>query len=581
MLTFNELKENTEGVYDYHVARKMGTTHLYRIQTPEEDKDVVLAMSPESRTGVASKQKRVWFGTMSAMKGRKGGSPILSMGDPSIMASTVATIVDDFFVNRRANALMLRVNRRGSGKIWDIQLKKMLKKYRLKAETTQLMSGEDGDARGSYSFFVISRPSFDASTLFEATDTQIRKIASMMAREPDPAYVTVSLVVNDIPGANYKNPQAILQWMEDEPPQIVSNGTEITLGVGEVPTFKIEQQKTAIENFTNAYIVPSMFEPASDESDKQEISKLSKAMLGSIELNADPTKVANKIMPMINSIDLTVSKHKMNTVRKMTAHLGRAFAERSRAQYSDLLTAMEPMMSELSERERSALSEYTADGFEEINESLLEGAEEEKPVLEILAIDNAFGKVGVNMSNVKPKTPLYRGLAMEKDAVIDMLRSRSFASLAYMSASMDPMIAAQFSEFYPYRLVPTEVEHKDFIDAIQNTQRREVGVVFIIDPEGVPALIPERLVHSTECEFIINRGVTFKATPISCAPDGKYIIIRLSVKDKGAYAESLMGMVKTHDETAKLVDIADMISLFEPTEEDLGGFAEKQRSRIV
>ncbi|CAL9959110.1 Alt-like RNA polymerase ADP-ribosyltransferase [Vibrio phage D479] len=574
MLTFNELKENADGVYDYHVARKVGKTHLYRISNPAKQ-DIAVAFSPLSQSGFTSTAKRVWFGTVSAIKQRKGGAVIRDLGDPGMMANTIGNVVDEFFVARKANAVMLRVNKVGSGKLWDVQLKRVLKKYRLKAETTQMVANGESDIRGSYSFFVISRASFNPDTLFESEESTIRRIASMMAQEPDPAFVTVSMAMSDVPGAEFKSEEAIAQWMEDEPPRVVTNSLQLTLGARFSYPQTIIGRKIEAQNAVKQAVF-------TDEDTQRQVELLLSASEGAIELDSDPIAIANKLMPMVRNIDMS-SPSVARAVKKLTAHVGRAQADRTRNQYADLSAKLvDDYADKISPEERTVIKEYTGLEYESINEALMHGTEDSEYIDKINTLDNAFSSIGMNMGNLKPRTMLYRGLPMDNHVAIEMVKNKSFASLAFMSSSMDPMTASQFAELYPFRLVASETEPADFVNVLRESSAKECGVVFIIDPEGVPGLIPGDMGVAAETEVIINRGVTFRADPVSISPDGKYMVVRLSVADKKAYVESVLGMVQANNAAVALEGIADMISVMEFDEEDIGTTcAEKQRSPIV
>lgn len=561
MLGFNELNEVADNVYEYNPARSTATSKYYVITSDEMKQDVVCAFTYDA--DVADRRKKIWFGTVSAMRGKKGGFPIIDMGNPEVLANTVADLLKMFQLSYKANAILLRVHKKGSGRMWDVRLKQALRKLRLPTDSTSVL--EVGDSAKDVSYFVITRPGFDASSVLSGSSeySHLQRIASMMSVEKDPA--TVRNIVMTIDDLTYDaSPKSIETWVIDNPPMKVPAKTRYTIESqpSELPRI-VKSNEDRIKKMTRLWV-----DKESSTEKQAAIQEYGDYLVGANSMiGMDPLQIANKLLPKTEEMNTKIGT-------KLTGGLTKTYllgvSRYIEEQYKSLPDANRSLA------QTEALRSYCqGEMYVKLNTFLFEGTEPEnisdkyRTVLQ--GMDSMYAEHGMDMGDVRPKTRLYRGVPMEKNQVLKMLRRGTFASTAYMSASISPLVAVGFSEESHNQLVVDKHDRGDVIELLENSKSSSCAVVFIIEPDGVPVINPGGAGYPDECEFIINRGTVFAAEYIRASVNDNgtvRVTVRLKLKRHTSYTESVIDFYNDDKELMELIPLAQLLEVTSTSGED-------------
>ncbi len=541
MIGFQELNETTASTYNYYPARSTKVDRYFVIDMQGETKDVVVTFTTKTKTGLGDRTKRTWFCTVTAMRGKKGGLTIRDMGDQQKFQETLVKLVQEFMLKVRANAVSMRVQKKGSGKIFDMRVKTLFRKLRYGCETTKILNVGDAEMAEDYSFFVINKPGYNTDKLLESTDT-INQIAAKMTKEIDISTKKAIIVTADmVPGFEEFHDVVKAEWIEETPSRRVTNDPMI------LPS----------NEPVNARVYRQRLEDEATSLTSPEAAALARVALGTIDLPIDLMTIAKRLAP---AIDAVPEKHEAAVKRVITAALQVKSREYENV-YNRLAVQLQqtPAWADVTPEVQGSVARYTGAQYWNVNQHLLTGKGDEKTHKIITDIDEAFEQAGVIAHNIQPAPTLYRGLEMRGSDVSSILQTGLFATTAFMSTSIDPLIAIEFAECSSHKLLfKGRTDNKQVMaDAI--IEGAKMSVVFIIEPDGLPVYIPGRNGQMGENEFIVNRNTVFDADVIQMDEDATHAIIRLSVRDSGAYSESIVGVQQKQERLQELESLATVL----------------------
>lgn len=550
MIGFQQLNEATTKTYNHYPARSTKAVRHVVIDMEGEAKDVVVTFTVKTKTGLGDRKKRSWFCTVSAMRGKKGGLSIREMGDQQKFQETLVAVVQEFMLQVRANAVNMRVQKKGSGKMFDMRIKTLFKKLRYPCETTKILNVGEHEVAEDYSFFVITKPGYNADQLLESDNKLINDLAAMMATEDDYGARKSIIVTSDmVPGFEEYHDNVKSRWIEESPARKV---TDLR---AEIPA--------PVPKASNPY--RGKLEEFATEYNTQRVRDLARTALGTLDMNLDLPSLSKRLAPLFDNLRDTEKTQGAHIARNALQSHGRAL-ESSYDQLKMSLMQNE-QWSSMSMKSTNSLSSYTGSQYGKVNDLLLTGEGSERHEEMVHAIDDAFSVAGMNASNVRPAPVLYRGASMPATSIKKILETGIWASTAFMSTSLDPMIAVDFADTHADTILRTQTQSKQ--DMIYNlVDGSNVNVIFIIESEGLPVLIPGNHGQSGESEFIVNRNTVFDATVLQMN-EGYDAIIRLKVRDAGAYNESILSVYQTSERIDELSKVADVLRMTAKPEENV------------
>lgn len=548
MIGFQQLNENTSATYNYYPARSTKENKFFVIDMQAETRDVVVTFTTKTKTDVGNRSKRAWFCTVSAMRGKKGGLTIRDVGVQEKFQETIVRLVQEFMLKTRANAVSMRIQRKGSGKMFDMKIKTLFKKLRYPCETTKILNVGDHEMAEDFSFFLITKPGFDSSKLVERQEQTINILASKMASEDDVSSKKTIIVTADmVPGFEEFHDEVKTKWIEDKPARRVTS-RELELPTIQPNTRNVYRQRLE----------------TSTESESFEVSQLARTALGTLDMPVDLTTLSNRLKPVIDAA--AVDPKYAADVSAICKNVLSSRSKEYEQQYTRLSMQMmqDDVYAGLSRVNQSAIARYTGSQYWEVNDMLLTGKSSERSEKIVEQMDESFAEIGINAGNIKPKPLLYRGCEMAGSSVRKIIETGLFASTAYMSSSIDPLVACEFAETSPLSVITSETHGKS--DMLDVMTRDKVKVIFIIESDGLPVLIPGKHGQAGECEFIINRNTVFDAQVVQMNSSGTDAIIRLKVKDVGAYNESILSIYQTQE---RLIELNSIATLMRKTKSDV------------
>ncbi len=538
MIGFKELIETSTSSYNYYPARSTKVNRYFVIDMEGVAKDVVVTFTSKTKSGIADRSKRTWFCTVSAMRNKKGGLPIREVGDEKKFQQTLVKLVQEFMLKVRANAVSMRIQRKGSGKMFDMRIKTLFKKLRYGCETTRILNVGDHEMAEDYSFFVINKPGYDIDKLTEQEST-INTIAAKMSKEPDISTARTIIVTADmLPGFEEYHDDVKAQWLEENPASRVKN---YEMQIPELAPVNSRRQRERLE-----------YRAANSSL---EVSIAARVALGTLDIPMSLVQLSHRLAPSIRK-----TRHRdAAIVREIVSNVMAVKSREFRQQYDALSIQLQqdPEWSSLPPSVHSSLLRYTRSMYGDVNRHLMTGVGTEKTAEIIQNMDIAFEQAGVIAGNMKPAPLLYRGMECDASVVRKIVETGLFASTGFMSASTDPMIAAEFSETGQVELLKSRNTGKqEFLEHIGDGRKK---LVFIIESDGLPVFIVGSHSAPGENEFIINRNTVYDADIVAMDSFGDNIVIRLSVRDKDAYHESVLDMQATQERIDELDDLALML----------------------
>ncbi|CAM0072060.1 Alt-like RNA polymerase ADP-ribosyltransferase [Vibrio phage K567] len=541
MIGFQELNETATSTYNYYPARSTKVNRYFVIDMAGETKDVVVTFTSKTKSGLGDRTKRAWFCTVTAMRGKKGGLTIRDMGDQQKFQETLVKLVQEFMLKVRANAVSMRVQKKGSGKMFDMRIKTLFKKLRYGCETTKILNVGDHEMAEDFSFFVINKPGYNTDKLLESEEKTINILAAQMSKEPDIATARSIIVTADmVPGFEEFHDEVKAEWIEDKPAKRVPN-TPMVMPALTPATRGVYRER--LQGAAN-HSVP-------------EVADVARIALGTLDIPIDLQTIASRIAPAMRN-----TKHQdQGTVNEIVRNMLSVKSREFETQYNTLAVQLQqdPTWSGVSPEVQGSIARYTGAQYWNVNQHLLTGKGTEKTAKIISDIDSAFEEAGVMGHNIQPTPLLYRGMECTSNVVRSILKTGLFASTAYMSASTDPMIAVEFAEANVLDVMTSRDSSKQEMLDTLGFGTMNMKVVFIIESDGLPVYIPGRNGQQGENEFMINRNTVFDADVVTMDHVGSHAVIRLSVRDKGAYNESVIGVHMKQERMAELEDIAILL----------------------
>ncbi len=530
MIGFQQLTENMSATYDYYPARSTKENKFFVIDMNGEARDVVVTFTTKTKTDIGNRSKRAWFCTVSAMRGKKGGLTIREMGDQQKFQDTLVTLVQSFMLKTRANAVSMRIQKLGSGKMFDMRVKTLFKKLRYGCETTKVMSGSENEMAEDFSFFVITKPGYNADKLVEASEETINMLAAKMATETDISSKKTIIITADVGYEDYED-DVLGQWVEENPAARVPNE------VLQMPQFESRYSATQNARLTELSLT---------ESD----SSLANAARGVIDMNLELPILAEAVNSYVRE-----SKNPSDVLACLMESRSRAHT----AQYERLSLQLmqEDSFAGLSALTQAAIARYSAShNAWKVNEALIHGKESDKSSEIIKRLDQAFAEAGKSASAMT----LYRGTEMSSKRVGSILESGVFVSTAFISSSSNPTVACDF----------VESTSKTIVNAIDKNSKptmrdmlesdKKLNVVFVIEAEGLPVLASGKHGKKGDCEFIINRNTMFEAELVQLSEFDA--VIRLTKQNKHEKF-SVLSERKKQDRLHELTEVANFMRAVE------------------
>ncbi|AGN30108.2 Alt RNA polymerase ADP-ribosylase [Vibrio phage nt-1] len=532
MIGYQQLTENMSATYDYYPARSTKENKFFVIDMKGEARDIVVSFTTKTKSDIGNRGKRSWFCTVSAMRGKKGGLTIREMGDQQKLIETIVTLVYDFMLSRRANVVSMRIQKLGSGKMFDMRVKTLFKKLRYGCETTKIVNDGTSEMVDDFSYFVITKPGYNADKLFEASEETVNMIAAKMSQETDISSKKTIIVTA---GAEYDDYDDVVldTWVGDNPAARVPNA------VLQMP--QLESHHSTSHN-------ARLTEIALTESE----SKIAMAAQGLIDMNLELPVLANSINSYMHE-----SKNPSDVFNCLLESRSRALE----AQYERLsmLLMQEDSFAGLGSLTQAAISRYSASRYAwKVNEALVHGIESDKASDIIKRLDYAFAEAGKSASAMT----LYRGAEMSSKRVGAILESGVFASTAFISSSTNPIVACNFVESSSKTIVNAidKNSKSTMLDMLETDKK--LNVVFVIEAEGLPILATGKHGKKGDCEFIINRNTLFEAELIQLSEFDA--VIRLKKKNKHEKF-SVLSERKRQERIHELTEVADFMRAAEPT----------------
>ncbi|UNA01956.1 hypothetical protein PVA8_267 [Vibrio phage PVA8] len=533
MIGFQQLTENMSATYDYYPARSTKENKFFVIDMKGEARDVVVSFTTKTKSDIGNRGKRSWFCTVSAMRGKKGGLTIRDMGDQEKFQETLVKLIQSFMLKTRANAVSMRIQKIGSGKMFDMRVKTLFKKLRYGCETTKIMNVGDNEMAEDFSFFVITKPGYDADKLVEATEETINILAAKMAKETDISSKKTIIVTADAGYDDYED-DVLGQWVEENPAVRVPNQI---------------LQMPQMEARVSASIKQQLTEAAATDG----LTKLANAAQAIVDMNIDLVDVAERMNPYIDAA--RSEGVKANLISEVCGALLKARSRAFEKQYDQLSLQMmqEDSYAGLSSLTQAAISRYSASRYSwKVNEELVHGTGDEKVRDAISRLDRAFYEAG----KVSNGVTLYRGCEMSSKRVGSILESGAFVSTAFITSSTDPFVACDFVESSAKTIVNATSKNSKSIMRDMLESDRKLNVVFVIESDGLPVLAPGKYGKKGDCDFIINRNTMFEADVVQLSEFDA--VIRLKVKDNSAKI-GVLSAYKKQDRLHELTEVANFM----------------------
>ncbi|AUR85819.1 hypothetical protein NVP1081O_084 [Vibrio phage 1.081.O._10N.286.52.C2] len=570
MIGFQQLNESMGDTYDYYPARSTKENKFFVVDMNGESRDVVVTFTNKTKSDVANRGKRAWFCTVSAMRGKKGGITIRETKNPQKFQETIVKVVQDFMLKTRANAVSMRIQRKGTGKMFDMRIKTLFKKLRLGCETTQITNDGETSMAEDYSFFVITRPGFNTNKLLEIEADTLYQLAAKMALEVDVASKKTIIVTADMtPGFEEYHDDVKAEWMEEKPAKRV---TANSLHIPAVTPPLMNPAKNRLESMSHNMTMRTSYQQVA----AREFTQAAAVAAGS---NLSLEEMSATMAPYLENVHLSNGQTVRTHVQQVCTNLIASNSKIVGKQYDAISMSLmqKDYWAGMSPKVQAAIAQYTGSSFTEINELLLTGDGDDRARSLVDSLDEAFSQGGITLDNMTPAPLLYRGADIGGDDLRKIIRSKLFASTAYMSASMDPSVATEFAGGSSVSIMKAGVGSSEMYDALAGINA--LSVIFIIEPTGLPVLIPGKHGNPHECEMIINRNTVFDADVIQLDPESRDCIIRLTVRDAGAYNESIISL---HAKTERLEELDSVATIMRLAEVDLPIEIEmKQHSRLT
>lgn len=508
MIGFKELSEATSETYQYYPARSTKANKFFVIDMQGKSKDIVVSFTTDTKSNIGDASKKTWFATVSAMKNRNGGKVILNVEDEDALAATVAKVISDFVLKYKAKTVSTRIHRKAINRSFDIKLKQILLKYRLRSDMTKLVIENGKEAKSPYTFFVIGKP---LDTITEAEAPKLIEISTVMAAEEDPSTLRAVVVTSGAkPG--FSDDEISQQWIEDTPAaKVPSNPLELP-----------EQSVDFVNSNTQKNII--LRETASKD---QPTTLLGESATALLDMSYDIVTASTKLDSYFEGVDELESASVANALIE-------TMSNRRYKQYKSLISESE---------ENDIVKKYCRSKHLSVNKALTENVEAEKYSSVIQELDKCFAESG----NMLSDTTLYRGTLMNASTVSKMIESGIFATTAFMSASTDPRMVTPF-----VRINESTTNKMDIIESLKG----KVSVAFIIEG-NLPVFVPGKSGVLEECEVIVNRNTPFNVNIVSADKSGSSIVIRLSEYSEG---RGVIDLMQTTERLQALNPLVDMLS---------------------
>ncbi|AJT61043.1 hypothetical protein [Vibrio phage XZ1] len=528
MIGFQQLNENMSATYDYYPARSTKENKFFVIDMKGEARDIVVSFTTKTKSDIGNRGKRAWFCTVSAMRGKKGGVTIREMGDEQKLQQTIVKVVQDFMIKRRANVVSMRVQKLGTGKMFDLRVKTLFKKLRYGCDTTKIIGVGGEEISQDYSFFIVTKPGYNADKLFEASEETINDIALKMSLETDISSKKTIIVTADAAYDDYED-DVLGKWVEENPAARVPND------VLQMPQYEAR--------------VSSSVRSQLNESNEHVLANAAKGLID-MSLNLETVAVS------LNSY-IAESKKPQSVLNSIMESRSRAHA--SQYERLSLQLMQEDSFAGLSSLTQAAIARYSATRFSwKVNEELLHGTGVDKESQIVSRIDQAFSEAGMIAGGMT----LYRGCEMSSKHVRSILESGSFVSTAFISTSIDPLVACKFVESSSKNIIDSTAKNsKSDMRSLLESDKK-MNVVFIIEASGLPVLASGKHGMKDSKEIIINRNTMFEADVVQMSEYDA--VIRLKIKE-----DTKQGVLSAFKKQERLHELSEVANFMRSVDVDI------------